>query len=154
MTSKARTRVSLGLDAALLKEIDNFAAQRNLSRPTAIEAAIACLLQHNSAGQQEAPLSRRLDRFSLQIARLDEDLTILGEAFALFVRFWLSVTPPLPPAIQNSATARGADRYDAFLQALGRRLAQGDSFLREVCDDANSRDDSQSHDALTDPPPP
>jgi len=153
MTIKTRSRISLGLDAALLEQIQAFADQRDLSRSTVIEAAIAAFLQHND-DRQEAPLSRRLDRFSLQIARLDEDLTILGEAFALFVRFWLSVTPPLPPSIQASAHAKGAGRYDAFLQALGRRLAQGDSFLREVSDDTNSRDHHSHHALTTDPPPP
>jgi len=154
MTIKARTRISLSLDTALLERILAFAAKHDLAKSAALEAALASFLDNDEEPRQEAPLARRLDRLSLHIARLDEDITILGEAVALFVRFWLSATPALTASAQASAHAKGAGRYDAFLQALGRRLAQGDGFLREVSYDANSRVDSQSLEAIPNEPPP
>ena len=154
MTVKARTRINLALDTVLLERLLAFAAKRDIAKSAALEAAIASFLDHDEEPRQEAPLARRLDRLSLHIARLDEDITILGEAVALFVRFWLSATAPLAASAQADAHARGAERYDAFLQSLGRRLAQGDSFLREVSYEANSRLDSQSSDAVPADPPP
>ena len=55
----------------------------------------------------------------------DQYVTIGNEAVALFVRFWLTATPPLPEAMQAAAQAKGRERYDGFVEALGRRLAKG-----------------------------
>jgi hypothetical protein len=51
---------------------------------------------------------------------------------ALFVRFWLAVTPPLPESAQAAAKAKGAERYRDFVETLGRRLQRGNSLVREI----------------------
>jgi hypothetical protein len=75
---------------------------------------------------------RRLDRLTRQGERLERDLWIAAETLALFIRFWLTVTPPLPEIAQAAAQAKGRERFDSFLETLGRRLAKGQSVLREV----------------------
>ena len=55
---------------------------------------------------------------------------------ALFVRFWLTTPPPVPESGQAAARARGQERYEGFVVAVGRRLARGASFTREVSVDA------------------
>jgi hypothetical protein len=54
---------------------------------------------------------------------------------ALFVRFWLTITPPLPSDAQAAAQAKGRERYEGFIEALGRRLQKGQSLLHEIPDD-------------------
>jgi hypothetical protein len=51
---------------------------------------------------------------------------------ALFVRQWLIATPTISEAGQAAARAKGAERYAAFVEALGRRMASGKLFSREV----------------------
>ena len=46
--------------------------------------------------------------------------------------FWLIVTPSLPEGAQAAAQAKGRERYETFIETLGRRLAKGQCFLREV----------------------
>ena len=46
--------------------------------------------------------------------------------------FWLTSTPPLPDAALPAAQAKGRERYDGFVEALGRRLAKGKSLSDEV----------------------
>ena len=60
---------------------------------------------------------------------------ISAEALALFIRFWLIVTPQLPETAQTVAHAKGRERFESFLETLGRRLAKGQSLLREVSTD-------------------
>jgi hypothetical protein len=84
----------------------------------------------------EAALGRRLDRLTRQVERLERHVTISNEALALFVRFWLSVTPPLPDTAQPAAQAKGRERYEGFVEALGRRLAKGQSLAQEISQDA------------------
>ena len=62
-------------------------------------------------------------------------MTIGNEAPALFVRFWLATTPPLPDTMRDAAQAKGRERYEGFVETLGRRLAKGSSFAREVSQD-------------------
>ena len=71
-------------------------------------------------------MSRRLDKLGRQIDTLDEDLAVLGETLSLFILIWLSSTPPLPENAQAAARAKGAERFEGFMQNLGKRLASGD----------------------------
>jgi len=54
---------------------------------------------------------------------------------ALFVRFWLTVTPPIPPEDQPSAQAKGRERFEGFVETLGKRVQQGRGFADEVVGD-------------------
>jgi hypothetical protein len=74
-------------------------------------------------------VARRLDRLARQGERLERDLWIAAETVALFIRFWLRVTPPLPESAQAAAQAKGRQRFDSFLETLGRRLAKGQAFF-------------------------
>ncbi len=44
-----------------------------------------------------------------------------------------SYTPPLPENAQ--AAAKGAERFEGFMQRLGKRLASSDRFLKELSRD-------------------
>jgi hypothetical protein len=72
---------------------------------------------------------------------MDEDLAILGETLSLFIRFWMTLTPPLPDAAHPSARAKGTERFEGFLLTLGRKLATGDRFLKDLSRDIDSRRD-------------
>jgi hypothetical protein len=86
---------------------------------------------------------RRLDRMTRQIERLERHVTISNEAMAVFVRFWLTSTPPLPDAGFAAAKIKGQERYQGFVEALVRRLARGRKLSDEVSRDIDAviRDD-------------
>lgn len=144
---QTKTRMNVYFDPALLKKIDALATRRNVSKSAVVEAAVASFLSADASERLEAALSRRMDKIGRQIDGLDEDLAILGETVSLFIRFWLTVTPPLTEAAQASARAKGAERFDGFLQSLGRRLATGDRFLKELSRDIDSLRDETVEDA-------
>src|SRR5690606_29480498 len=89
----------------------------------------------------EAALSRRMDKLGRQIDGVDQDLAVLGETVSLFIRFWMMMTPPVSDSAQSSARAKGTERFEAFLQTLGRRLASGDKFLKEFSRDVEKLND-------------
>jgi hypothetical protein len=93
----------------------------------------------------EAALGRRLDRLTRQVERLERHVTISNEALALFVRFWLTSTPPLPDTAPSAAQAKGRERYEGFVEALGRRLAKGQTLAQEISQDVVSRDGRPDH---------
>ena len=66
----------------------------------------SCPRKVASAGRWRRP--KRLDKLTRQFERLERDQTILIETMALFVRYYLSVTTPIPEAHQDAARAKGA----------------------------------------------
>jgi hypothetical protein len=131
-------RLNIYFSSDTLGRLGDLAAQRGLTKSSIVEAAVASFLSPDAADRREAVFVRRLDRLTRQVERLERDLTISVETLALFVRFWLSVTPPLPDSAQAAAKAQGSERYEAFIETLGRRLQQGRSLVREVSEEIYS----------------
>ncbi|MCI4591191.1 ribbon-helix-helix domain-containing protein [Sphingobium sp. BYY-5] len=138
---QTKTRMNVYFEPELLKKVEALALRRNISKSAVIEAAVASFLSADASERLEAVFARRMDKISRQIDALDEDVAIIGETLSLFIRFWLTVTPPLPDSSQASARAKGAERFEGFLQSLGRRLATGDRFLKDLSRDIDSRRD-------------
>ena len=130
-----RERLSLTLPSDLLVRLNDLADRRRLSRSAVAEAAIASFLSPDAQDMREAAFTRRLDRLSRQTARLERDMRLTADTLALFIRHWLTVTPQLPPEENAAAHTRGLKRFDGFIQTLGMRLQQGNSFLSEIPDD-------------------
>lgn len=133
-----RTRMNVYFDPALLKQVEALSIRRNVSKSAIVEAAVASFLSGDTSEKLESAIARRLDKLGRQVEGIDEDLAVLGETISLFVRFWLTVTPPLLEGSQASARAKGAERFDGFMQSLGKRLAKGDRFLKELSRDVES----------------
>ena len=119
--------------------LQDFAMRRGKSLSIVAAAAIASFLSPDAVERQEAVLVRRLDRLSRQCERVERDLGISVEMLALFVRFWLAATPPVPETAQAAARAKGQERYQGFIDALGRRVATGKMFTRELSFDLPAR---------------
>jgi hypothetical protein len=124
--------LSVYLEDDLHAALADFAGRRGKSLSLVAAAAIAAYLSPDAAERQEAALARRLDRLSRQLERLERDQGLGVEMLALFVRQWLVVMPAVAEPGQAAARAKGAERYAAFIEALGRRMASGKLFSREV----------------------
>jgi predicted transcriptional regulator len=112
------------------------AARRPGASKSAItDAALAAFLSPERDDQRDAAIIRRLDRLSRQLDRLDRDQTIVTESLALFVRYYLTITPPLPEAEQDAARPLGKERFEFFVAQLGRRLAGGKTMIRDVLEE-------------------
>src|SRR5438067_5730565 len=127
-----RDRMNVYFPPELLKQISDLADRKKLSRSAIVEAAVASFLSPDGPDRQEAAFTRRLDRLSRQMQRLERDVGLTAETLALFIRFWLTITPPLPNEAQAAAQLKGRERFEGFVEALGRRLQKGESFLREI----------------------
>ena len=136
-----RTRLNLYFDPTLMPQIEALALRRKVSKSAIVEAAVMSYLSGDSADQLEAAMSRRLDKLGRQIDTLDMDLAVLGETVAQFIHYWLTITPPLSGTAQSAARTKGAERFEGFMQNLGRRLATGDRFLKELSRDVDSLGD-------------
>ncbi|GBR12214.1 CopG family transcriptional regulator [Acetobacter oeni] len=143
---KRSRRLNVYFDPDIHKQLEARALRRDISKSALVETAVLSFLTDDATERQEAATSRRLDRLSRQMAGLEEDISILAETVSLFVRFWLTSTPPLPENARASARAMGLERFEGFLTALERRLATGDRFLRDRQREVAARQDPSGTD--------
>ncbi|PYD48260.1 ribbon-helix-helix domain-containing protein [Novacetimonas pomaceti] len=127
-----RGKYTFRLPPDLVDRIAEYATRRRVTQAAVVEAALASFLSPDGPDRLESPLSRRLDRMTREIERLDRHVTITNETLAVFVRFWLTSTPPLPDGAMAAARAKGRERYDGFVEAVGRRLAGSHGFAEEL----------------------
>ena len=137
MKNPKKHRLSVYLEPDIMASLADYAARRDLSRSIVAEAAIASFLSPDAAERQEVATTKRLDQIDRKMARLERDVGISVETIALFIRFWLTTNPPLPEPEQDAARAQAGQRYDAFVAALGRRLAKGPALRQEIPDDVH-----------------
>ncbi|WP_119390728.1 CopG family transcriptional regulator [Taklimakanibacter lacteus] len=130
-----KKRLSVYLDPDISLRLDDHADRREQSRSMIAEAAIVSFLSPDAEERREAAIAKRLDRIDRIIQRLERDIGITNEAFAIFIRAWLTSTASLPESAQAAAHAKGGERYDKFLEALGRRLAKGPKLRQEIPED-------------------
>jgi DNA-binding transcriptional MocR family regulator len=134
-----RNRLNIYFSPELLRQIADLASRKKLSQSAIIQAAVTSFLSPDGADRREAAFTRRLDLLTRQIQRLERNAGVTMETLAMFVRFLLTITPPLPPDDQAALQAKGRERYEGFVEALGRRLQKGQSFLNEIPDDVDKR---------------
>jgi predicted transcriptional regulator len=146
----SRTRLNIFIEPEHAKRLEQLAVHKGVSKSAVIAAALASFLSPEVADQREAALAKRLDRLSRQFDRLERDQSILIETMALYVRYFLTVSVPVPEGQQDAARAQGRARYAQFIEQLARHIQRGRSLVRELHEDV-SPDSSASFDRNTPP---
>ena len=120
-----KLRHNVYLDEDLSAKLDALAAKPGSSKSAILTDAIRAFLTRRAASEIDELFRLRLDRMTRHLDRIERDQQILLESLALFIRFQFSVIPPLPEADQAAARALAQDRYQAFIEQVGRRIANG-----------------------------
>lgn len=128
----SRTRLNIFIEPAHAKRLDQVAAHKGVSKSAVIAAALASFLSPDGDDQREAAIAKRLDRLSRQFDRLERDQSILIETVSLYIRYFLTVSLPVPEGHQEAARAQGRARYVQFVEQLARHLQRGRSLVREI----------------------
>ena len=127
-----KAQLSIYLDPEIFANLETYATRQGKPKSLVAEAAIASFLSPDDSDRREAAIAKRLDRIGRVLERLERNDGVTLETIALFIRFWLTSTPALPEQSSPAARAKGADRYDRFVEALGRRLSSGSTVLKEI----------------------
>jgi hypothetical protein len=131
----SRARLNIFIEPEHAKRLDQLSVHKGVSKSAIIAAALASFLSPDGGDQREAAMAKRLDRLSRQFDRLERDQNILIETVALYVRYFLTVSIPVPEGRQDAARAQGRARFAQFIEQLARHLQRGRSLVREVHED-------------------
>lgn len=127
-----KIQLSVYLDAKDFDRLEQFARTQGQPRSEVAAAAIVALLDPRVEARRDTELHGRLNQQAQAAARIERDLRLTIEMLALFVRSWMIATPPVAEAHRAAAQARGREKFEAFLVAAGRRLAERPAFADQV----------------------
>ena len=120
------------LDDELTERLDALAAKPGSSKSSIVADALKAYLGRRAARELDDLLKVRLDRFGNQLGRIERDQQVVMESLALFIRYQFMVTAPVPEAELATARAAAQERFQAFIDQVGRRLAAGKRTAAEV----------------------
>jgi hypothetical protein len=128
MTKPVKCRHQLYLAEEISAKLEALAAKPGASKSSILSDAINAWLTRRGTQELDDRFGLRLDRISTQLGRIERDQQIVIESLALFVRYYLTTNAPLPEPDQ-AARAVGRDRFQAFIDQVGRQIAGGNRTL-------------------------
>jgi predicted transcriptional regulator len=128
----SKKRYTLYISRPLARRFDLVAQQRNGAKSALVEEALRAALEPQQHIGLEEGLARRLNELNRVVAGLRREMAVTTETLAIFVRYFLTVTPPLPQDEQESARLLGRERYQVLLTEVGRRVAENERLVTEV----------------------
>jgi hypothetical protein len=134
-----KIKLTVYVSPIVAEQLDFACKDRTQNKSKLTETALAQLLNPKTADQQDAATSRRLDRLTRDIGVINRHQQIVIESLGLFIRHYLITSLPLPPSEQQAAQAIGHQRFQRFIEQLGRRLASTTTFANEISDQLASQ---------------
>ena len=119
-----KVRQNLYIDREVAEALEALARKPGGNKSRIVNDALANWLARRASKEVDDLLKPRLDRISRDVALARRDIEVLLESLALFVRYQLTVTAPLPEA-DAAALAVGNERFQRFITQLGRQIAAG-----------------------------
>jgi predicted transcriptional regulator len=123
-----KVRQNLYIDRELSDALDSLARRPGGNKSRMVNTALSEWLARRGTKEIDNLFKARLDRISRDIANCRRDIEVVLECLALFVRYQLTVTAPIPEG-DATALAIGKDRFERFIAQLGRQLASGKSSI-------------------------
>lgn len=127
-----KKRYTLYISRPLARRFDETARNKHGGKSALVEEALAASLTPQQVPGIDDILARRLDELSKISKTVERDVAIVTETLSLFVRYYLTVTPPLPTDEQEPARLLGRERFQVFVAQIGRQLAGDQRLVSEV----------------------
>ena len=91
-----KPRVQLRLDPSVYRRLKTAAEPSTVSMSEIVEAALSEYLDATGSAKGIGSLVGQLNRIESVGSEVERDLAVVSETLALFARYWLTATPPLP----------------------------------------------------------
>jgi predicted DNA-binding protein len=120
-----KTRHQFYLPDDLSEKLDAIAAEPGSSKTAILTDAFRAWLERRGATELDERFGLRLDRLSRADEQLARKLDFVAEALGTFVQHQLTLSAHQPP-FEPETGQLGLQRYRAFVETVGRRLARPD----------------------------
>lgn len=119
-----KPRHNIYIDEETTVELEALVAKPGASKSAIISDAIRHYIRHRGAHEIDEALKIRLDKLSRENASIRRDIDVLTESLAFFVKLYLTFNAHTPVPDQ-AAQAVARDRFQKFIEQVGRQIAGG-----------------------------
>ena len=127
-----RHRHALYLSEVMAQRLQILAETHRVAKSEILERALKRYLANVSADPPADLLVLQQESNTRSFRRLERDLAIATELIATFVRYFLTITPPLPGSEHAGARALGQLRFEQVIEDIARRLRTDRSLIARV----------------------
>ncbi len=128
----AKKRYTVWLSRPLAHKFEAVAARSKGGKSGVVEDALKAVLEPQLLPGVNDALARRFESLNRTVARLERDMAITTETLGLFVRYFLTIMPPMPESEQEAARLLGRERFAVFVVEVGRRMTSDRRLVAEV----------------------
>lgn len=133
-----RIRHQFLLDSDLSEKLDRLAAHPSTTKSEIVAKAVEAWIERRGESELDQRFRQRLDRLSRDVERIRRDVEIVLESLALFIRFTITLNAHTPAP--DKATQRQAqERFQKFVEQVGRQIAAGGKSLGPQGGDEGNR---------------
>ena len=124
-----KTRHQFYLSDDLSAKLEQLVGKQGASKTSIMSDALTAWLERRATHELDQRFGPRLDRLAREQRRIHDRLDILAEALGVFIQHQMTLVAHQPP-FDTDTQRLGRDRYQAFVDLVGRRLAGPDTPLR------------------------
>ncbi len=134
MKTKNKVLVSGTIDPEVFESLTRYCqAHPNRSRSQVMSLALSQFFSPEQQDQRQQVVAQNLDRLHWHVhnhsKRTSQELRVIREMLALFVRTFYNHTPGMPEEHREAAAADGQLRFARFLEILAEHAGSGPSAL-------------------------
>ena len=129
-----KPRHNIYIDEETSAELEALAAKPGASKSAIVSDAVRHYICHQGARGLDEALKIRLDRVTRDLGLVRRDLDVLTESLAFFVKLYLTFNAHTPVPDQ-AAQAAARDRFQNFIDQVGRQIAGGKRSLKTTEED-------------------
>ena len=127
-----RHRHALYLSEVMSQRLQVMAETHRVAKSEILERALKRYLANESGAPPADLVVLQHESNTRSLRRLERDLAIATELIATFVRYFVTITPPLPESEHAAARALGQLRFEQVIEDVGRRLRTDRSLIARV----------------------
>lgn len=133
-----KNRHCIYLEPKLSERLTALAEKPGTTISNVIGDALRAYFECQGGDAIEDRFKTRLDTITTQLNRIERDQRIDLESLALWIRYQLTLSNPMPPGQFATLQAIGAERFQKFIEEVGRRIANGGGIGTEIVKSAKS----------------
>ena len=127
-----KIKITVYVSRQIADQLSLACKDRTKNKSKLTETALTQLLPPKGNEQQEATVQRRLDKLSREVSLINRHQQIVIESLGIFIRHYLTLSPQIPQADIQAAQAYGHQRFQRFIEQLGKRLAGTQSLVADI----------------------
>jgi hypothetical protein len=128
----SKKRFTIWLSPPLALKFERVAARAKGGKSGMVEDSLKAALEPELLPGVGTTWARHLEDVSRSNSRLERDVAIVSETLGMFVRYFLTVVPPMPQSDQEGARTMGRERFEVFIVEVGRRMMSDRRLIAEV----------------------